>query len=1061
MKRGLLFSIGGLALAGAMIWMGAAPETKYYQPRETSLSEASAQGYAEYMNRLRRNPTTGKVEEADVIAARQQAARLAKNASSLNLQWQEMGPDNLGGRTRAILFDKDNPSTMWAGSVSGGIFRSPNAGRSWIPVNDQLKNLAIVSLAQGSDGAIYAGTGEDMYYPASGTRSQGILGAGIFKSTDGGLTFTQLASTDPSSNPNEGWGAVGKIACDPDDASRIYAATSDGLKISDDAGTSWNTELGAGEAQDLVVTPSGEVWAKVGNRIFKSDDGTAGTFNEITVPNDPTFPRETNIYRSFSRMRVAVNPSDENFVYVLVTDGSNFDRVYQSKDGGATWNTIGERSALLSMVDQAPFAVMIGVDPYNDERIFVGGLTLWEWSKDNGWFQIASQSSASTNFYVHVDLHDIQWHPTDSNTVYVTNDGGVFKSTNSGLTWTMENKGYATIQFYNMAIGFDGLMTGGTQDNGTIEIDPNKALPKNGVRTIGITQPNGQVVDGDGGFTAISHLDQEVMFKARQYGQLGRSINSGEEYSYFYGNRMANRYSSFSSAFADFVTPYVLWEKLEDRNSIDSIIFSADTIFTSIGFGNGNTRYSGQFTKPQSSTKFIPESFSVTAGGQTAVSDANGVLSGDGTGTFDPVTGQFTVDFQNGTALEIRAKVATEYDAGAVIQVESFTGEIPIIDTLKDGLAANDTIMIQDPVQAMFAVGLTAFDNPSQPGNKGGGVWMARDVLSNRTQTPEWWHIGALANGETPSSMAFSYDGDALFVGTNFGRVYRFSNLTNARTEETADIDIDFLVNPPAPSNHVIDSKIIFSQNNRTITGIAVDTEDPDRLIITLGNYGASSHVYYTEQARSANLNSFGFTVVDNNLPNVPVYDAVFNYNDPSGGQVLLGTDLGVYTTDNIGDGTNTTWTADNGGLANVPVFDLLQTRTIRYDLVSPEDDFEGAVYAATHGRGIFKTGSTADYVSIEDRPMADIEGPAEQLELYPNPANRVVNLKLNLENRSDLKVNIRDFSGKLVKTISLNNVEAGTEELSLPVQSLKTGNYLVTLINGSEAKTGKLIVKH
>lgn len=1059
MKRGLLFSISGLVLAGAMIWMGTTPDTNYYEPREMSQDEASARGYAAYMNGLRANPLTGEVEEADVIAARQQLAILSKsNASSLNLQWNEMGPTNMGGRTRAILFDKDNPSQMWAASVSGGIFSSPNAGRSWIPVNDQMENLAVVSLAQGADGSIYAGTGEDMYYGASGSASGGILGDGIYKSTDGGLNFTQIPSTDPSTNPGQGWVAVGKIACDPNNASRVYAATSDGLKISNDGGATWTNELSNGEARDLVVAPSGEVWAKVGNRIFTSTNGAAGSFTEVTV--NGSGDRATNIYRSFSRMRIAVNPSDENYVYVLVCDGSSFDRVYQSQDGGSTWNTIGERSALLSMVNQAPFAVLLGVDPYNPERIIVGGLTLWEWSRDRGWFQIASQSSASTFFYVHVDLHDIQWHPTDSNTVYVTNDGGVFKSENSGVTWTEENKGYATIQFYKMAVGFDGVMTGGTQDNGTIEIDPHTPFPQNGNRTIGIVQPSGQTVDGDGGYTAISHLDQEVMFKARQYGQLGRSINSGDEYSYFYGNTMAGRYNSFSFAFADFVTPYALWEKLEDRNSIDSIVFSADTINLSIGFGNGSNRYSGQFTKPQSSTNLKAESFSVFAGGQTVVSDASGTLSGDGTGTFDAVTGQFTVDFNNPTALEIRAKVATSYDPGALITIPSLTGEIPISETLVNGLNPSDTAMIQDPVQSMFAVGLTAYDNPSQPGNKGGGVWMARDVLSNRTQTPEWWHIGALADGEVPATMAFSHDGDALFVGTSAGRVYRFSNLTNARTEDSADVDINFLVNPPAPSDHIIDTRVIFNQGGRAITGITVDTEDPDRLIITLGNYGANNHVYYTEQARSANLNTFGFTLKEGNLPGVPVYDAVFNYNDATGGEVIIGTDLGVFSTSDITANT-VVWTQDNNGFANVPVFDLLQTRTIRYDLVS-NTDFEGAIYAATHGRGIFKTGTTADYVSIDEAPVVE-QKVADQtvLELYPNPAQDQINLSLNLENRSDVKINVRDLSGKMVKAISLNGLAADTEEISLSVGNLKNGTYIVTLINGNDVKTGKLIVKH
>ncbi|MCR9154732.1 MAG: T9SS type A sorting domain-containing protein [Bacteroidetes bacterium] len=1057
MKRGLLFSISGLMIAGALFWMRPATETTYYQAREASEDALSAQGYIEYINSLRRNPQTGKVEAADIEAAKQQLKRRSKNAASLNLSWDFMGPDDVGGRTRAIIFDKDNPSIMYAAGVSGGIFRSPNAGRSWISVDDNLDNMAFVSLAQSADGTIYAGTGEDMYYFASGEGSGGILGAGIYKSTDGGQTFTLIPSTDPATNPNDGWTAIGKLACDPSDANRIYAATDEGLKISNDAGATWTNELSSGRALDLTVTPSGAVWAKVGSRIFKSTNGDAGSFSEIT---SSTGDVSTTVLRDISRMRIAVSPQDENYVYVLKTQGSNFDRVYQSKDGGTTWTTIGEASSLLGMINQAPFAVLFGVDAYNKERIIVGGLTLWEWSKDNGWFQIASQSRQSTNFYVHVDLHDIKWHPTDTNTIFVTNDGGIFKSTNNGFTWTEENKGYGTLQYYDVAVSLDRKILGGSQDNGTILIDPSSALPKSGTRTIGITQPSGQVVDGDGADAEFSHLDPEVSFKTTQYGRIGRSINDGDEYSYFYGNTMAGRYSNFNASFANFVTPFTLWEKLEDRNSIDSIAFTADTINLSIGFGNGNTRYTGQFTKPQSSTKFMAESFNVIAGGQTVVSDASGTLSGDGSGTFDAATGQFTVEFNNGTALEIRAQVASAYDPGAIITIESLTGEIPITETIPNGLNPGETFMVQDPVQSMFAVGLTSYDNPSQPGNTGGGIWMARDVLSNRTQIPEWWHVGEVGTEEVPTCLAFSHDGDALFVGTASGRVYRFSNLTNARTEETADIDINFLVNPPAPSNHLVESKVIFSSGGgRDITNVIPDTEDPDRLIITLGNYGNVSNIFYTDQARAATLTTSNFINKDGDLPNMPVYDAVFNYNDANGGEVIIGTDFGVFTTDDI-TANNVSWTQEINGMANVPVFDLLQTRTVRYDLVN-NTDFEGAIYAATHGRGVFKTSTTADYVGIEDRPFAEMEIEDKGLELYPNPANERVSIKLNLEDRSDIVINIRDLSGKMVKATSLKGLEAGTEEITLPTGALKTGNYIVSVINGKDVKTAKLVVKH
>lgn len=1057
MKRGLLFSISGLMLAGSALWIGnVTNQQTHYQPRQENTELNDARGYDTFWTRLRANPQTGKVEEADILAAREELKRMAKGNSSLNLQWEEMGPNDMGGRTRAILFDRNDPNKMWAASVSGGIFYSPNRGRSWLVIDDMMDNLAVVSLAQAANGDIYAGTGEDMYYFASGAGSGGIRGAGIFKSTDGGQTFAQIPSTDPANNPNQGWDAVGKIEADPTDANRIYAATSAGLKVSDDAGVSWtDAGLSSNITRDLHITPSGTVYAKVGTRIWKSTSGDPGTYTEVTsISGDPN----TIVRPSGDRMRIAVSPQDENYVYILETAGGDYDALYKSTDGGATFTPVQTLPGALNPIDQAPFAVALGVDPKNKDRVLIGGLTLWEYSENDGWQQIASRSDLALNLYVHVDIHEIEWNPHDSTEIWVGNDGGLFKSENDGVTWLEENKGYATIQFYKMSVGLNGDMLGGTQDNGTILIDPKTGLPKAGERTVGITQNSGLVVDGDGGYTEISKLDPEVRFKAMQYGRLGRSINTGDEYSYFYSNRMAGRYNAFSFAFADFVTPFALWEKLDDPNSTDSVFFSADTINLSIGFGNGNTRYTGQYTKPQASTKFIASTFRAVAGGQILTSDASGNLSGDGTGTFDAVTGQFTLEFASPTSLEIRTSVGTEYDPGAVIVVESETGELPITHTLSNGLASGDTAFIQDPVQAMFAVGLTSYNNASQPGNKGGGIWMCRNVLSDRTQTPEWWHIGALNDEEVPSTMAFSHDGDALYVGTNSGRVYRFQNLTNARSEETADIDIDYLQNPPAPSQAVVDAKVILTAS-RTITGIAVDTEDPDRLIVTAGGYGGTSpHIYYTEQATSASLTSSGFIGKDGDMPNVPVYDAVFNYNDATGGQVIIGTDFGVFSTTDITAGS-VSWTQENQGFPNAPVFDLLQTRTVRYDLKTNQD-FEGAIYAATHGRGIFKTSTTADYVSVKE-PAIDFEPAKTQLGIYPNPVVDYVNVELVLEANSDLQVTVRDMTGRMVRAFNYNSVSRDTESLRLNVSGLKNGNYIISLINGQDVKTAKMIVRH
>ena len=257
----------------------------------------------------------------------------------------------------------------------------------------------------------------------------------------------------------------------------------------------------------------------------------------------------------------------------------------------------------------------------------------------------------------------------------------------------------------------------------------------------------------------------------------------------------------------------------------------------------------------------------------------------------------------------------------------------------------------------------------------------------------------------------------------------------------------------------MVEEKLIFSQSGRAVTGIAIDYNDPDRLLVTLGNYGGNlNHVYYTEQAGSTNLTTNNFVVKDGDLPSLPVYDAVFNYNDPSMGQVIIGTDLGVFSTLDI-TASSVNWAPDNNGFANVPVFDLLQTRTVRYDLVNNED-FEGAIYAASHGRGVFKTGTTADYVSLKEQNLVDASTKAStDLELYPNPAQNQVRVGLDLTNRSDVKITVRDLSGRLVRTLSAKSIAAGTESLSLDVSTLKTGTYIVTLMVNNESRTAKLIV--
>jgi photosystem II stability/assembly factor-like uncharacterized protein len=164
---------------------------------------------------------------------------------TFGIQWEEMGPDNVGGRTRAILFDRNQQGVIYSGGVSGGLWKSTNSGQSWAKVNDDFESLVITSITQAANGDIYFGTGEGFYAYGlnnpTGFSAFGFPGKGVWKSSDGGNTFTHLAATIPVNGNlvTEEWAYVNKLASSPTDANIIYAATNKGLRISTDAGTTW------------------------------------------------------------------------------------------------------------------------------------------------------------------------------------------------------------------------------------------------------------------------------------------------------------------------------------------------------------------------------------------------------------------------------------------------------------------------------------------------------------------------------------------------------------------------------------------------------------------------------------------------------------------------------------------------------------------------------------------------------------------------------------------------------------------------------------------------------
>lgn len=576
----LLISLASLFLLGGIIYYGfSVKEPKEYTPRSIS-NQMQTFGFNSaaqlYLN-SKKNQVTGQIDHRDVLKARQavRAVSKAKGGTSLaSMTWSEVGPNNIAGRTRSLVIDKDDDNILYTAGVSGGIFKSVTRGSSWVRIDDYAENLAVSCMAQCPvTGHIFAGTGEGLASPrANPMGGTAFIGKGVYKSTDG-KNFSLLSSTIPATanSTTAEWATVNEIIVD--EQGWIFAATNRGIRLSKDGGDTWENPLHpiSQNATDINVVKVGNnktVVAAVGNRCYISSTGDGDFVNHSTGEPDK-LPSG-----GLSRIEFAIAPSNPDVIYAAgARPDGNLQSVWRSTDKGETWEVIGQGGTTYFEPFRAQgwFNNTLAVFPNNPNRIILGGIDIWAWEVGSNWTQRSLwYLPESSPYYVHADIHRFTFHPTDPNTFYVGSDGGISRSTDGGITYQTINKNLNTIQFYTIATSATGEVIGGTQDNGTIFISRKGNSPMEGR----------QVRGGDGGYAAISIINPDAMFATSQYAAMGRSFNRGDNFfpspdgtNPFFSDRMSN-------IEAGFVTPFLLWETFDDIYSPDSVLFTAiDTTY--------------------------------------------------------------------------------------------------------------------------------------------------------------------------------------------------------------------------------------------------------------------------------------------------------------------------------------------------------------------------------------------------------------------------------------------------------------------------------------------------
>ncbi len=286
--------------------------------------------------------------------------RLSK-AKGDTLNWVERGPGNLSGRSRALVIDiaKDATGATWyAGSVGGGIWKTTNSGALWTNLTPTMANMAITALVK-VDTVMYAGTGEGGF-----GNLDGINGNGVFKSTNSGANWTQLAFTAG----NAEFKNINRMIAHPTNANIVLAATTTGLFKSTDGGTTWATidDLHGGNTQHIIANPSN--W----NTMYAGLNGF-GAFKSVDAGN--TWTDINSGLGQGSRFELAIAPTDTNILYASI-EGSV---LYKSGNAGTSWTRLDEISGAAPDYHngQGWYDNVIQVNPYNPNKFFVGGVNIW------------------------------------------------------------------------------------------------------------------------------------------------------------------------------------------------------------------------------------------------------------------------------------------------------------------------------------------------------------------------------------------------------------------------------------------------------------------------------------------------------------------------------------------------------------------------------------------------------------------------------------------------------------------------------------------------------------
>jgi hypothetical protein len=1054
MKKSLLLfgTLSVAALAVTLLIESPKDQEGAYQPRATTIQsngeyQSSAYGYMEYLHMLKGDFT------------QEEYMRISQDWSNSNaydratIAWNDQGPDNVGGRTRAIVIDVNDINHLYAGSVSGGLFESKNRGNYWTKVDAFSDNLAISSMCMTADGTLYIATGHEREGTNHSGTDSGKEGDGLYKRETNG-TFTQIDS---------GYDYINEVVCD-DTHNKVWYATKNGLKSYENGTiTDGAPGIGSGACRSLDISPDGSIIV-CGISSYRTNLSVNGgtSFIDVSDAGVTSNPIPSGVNRCEYSISDTLGDNGNYYIYASQSDGSGLlDGVYMSDDNGNNWTEIapennGNPGSFAPFQSggtnggQGWYDHIIKAGYKNPEKVFLGGIDVYNWSTTGNWTQLTQWFLHPTNSnYAHADQHEMVFDKEGR--LYLGNDGGVQISDDGGQTFFPANRGYAVTQFYAIGASAHGDVIGGAQDNGTqANYHDNHTW-----------REFDEVGGGDGFTCELSFINRDIQLTSVYYGAVRRSGDRGATSGGFTpsefttqggGDILGCDPGSLTAGCGPFYTQFKLWENPNDLNSEDSITFIPSQAYAANDTVIVPSATSGVFIDYITPTNVVYDDTVFFTSSET---------TSDSIVTTDNPANDYNLMQFNYELISCTHPLA----AGDSVHLIGIDTIIVASTSLQDHYygtnaqrpgkkldmgsetefygVAWDTLRVQDPYQSWFAIGLGGGD----------GIWMTRNALRFSSPSDEWFRVNNSALG-TITAMEYSRDGNNLFVGTSSGQLWRLSNFGDVYSPAKEDywngtdtIRADTLIDVTATGTVQTTFSQIGNFSN-VVTDIAVES-DVDHIVVTLGSVGGGTNKVY--ESTNASGASPAFTVISSGSVfsgGMPCYSAVIDRDDPN--TILVGTEFGVLITEDGGSN----WETCNGDFGKVAVFDMIQNwRDYDDGCFRP-----GEIYIGTHGRGIW---STEAYLGLPtDQDNLETGKFIPNINVYPNPLNNVGNIGFSLESDSDVYVQIFNLSGQLVNEITETNMSSGNNTITFGADNLPKGTYIIRLTAGDKVETSKFI-KH